>query len=44
MSTLIVYFSLEGNTKWAVERIAAEICADKLQLIPKEAYPDKGFK
>lgn len=43
MSALIVYFSLEGNTKWAVERIAAELRADKLQLIPKEAYPDKGF-
>ena len=44
MKTLIVYFSLEGNTKWAVEQIAAKLPADTLALVPKSAYPDKGFK
>ena len=44
MKTLIVYFSLEGNTKWAVEQIAATLPADTLALVPKSAYPDKGFK
>ena len=44
MKTLIVYFSLEGNTKWAVEQIAAKLPVDTLALVPKSAYPDKGFK
>lgn len=44
MKTLIVYYSLEGNTKWAAEKIAAKLGADMLSLIPKTAYPDKGFK
>ena len=44
MKTLIVYFSLEGNTKWTVERLAAKLSADTLALVPKSAYPDKGFK
>ena len=44
MKTLIVYYSLEGNTKWAAEQLAARLDADTLRLVPKEAYPDKGFK
>ena len=44
MKTLIVYFSLEGNTKWVVKQIAAKLSADTLALVPKRAYPDKGFK
>ncbi len=44
MKTLIVYFSLEGNTKWAAERIASELNGDLLALTPKAAYPDKGFR
>ena len=44
MKTLIVYYSLEGNTQWAAERIAAKLGADTLRLVPKAAYPDKGFK
>ena len=44
MKTLIVYFSLNGNTKWAVEQMAAVLPADTLALAPKSAYPDKGFK
>lgn len=44
MKTLIVYYSLEGNTKWAAEKIAAALGADTLRLAPRAAYPDKGFK
>ena len=44
MKTLIVYYSLEGNTQWAAEQIAARLGADTLRLVPRAAYPDKGFK
>ena len=43
MKTLIVYYSLEGNTKYAADKIAQAIGADTLQLVPKKAYSDKGF-
>ena len=47
MKTLIVYYSLEGNTKFAVDKIVEKLGAaqtEVLQLIPKKAYPDSGFK
>lgn len=44
MKTLIVYYSLEGNTKWAAEMLAEKLGADTLRLVPVAAYPDKGFK
>lgn len=44
MKTLIVYYSLEGNTRWAAEQIAGRLGAETLRLTPKAAYPDKGFK
>ena len=40
--TLIVYFSLEGNTDYAARRIAGAVGADLLRLVPKKAYADKG--
>ena len=43
MNTLIVYYSLEGNTEYAAEKIAASIGADTLRLRPKKAYADKGL-
>ena len=43
MKTLIVYYSLEGNTEYAAGRIAAALQADTLRLRPKKAYADKGF-
>ena len=44
MTTLIVYYSLEGNTDWAAKQIAAEIGADLLRLEPVKAYPTGGFR
>ena len=43
MKTLIVYYSLEGNTEYAAGRIAEALKADTLRLRPKKAYADKGF-
>ena len=39
MKTLIVYYSLEGNTKYVAERIAEQTGADLLCLEPEKAYP-----
>ena len=39
MQTLIVYYSLEGNTAQTAQEIATELGADLLQLEPVKAYP-----
>lgn len=44
MKTLMIYFSLNGNTESLVNRIAPAIGADVLKLVPEKVYPDKGFK
>ena len=44
MKTVIVYYSLEGNTAWAAERIAAGTGAELLRIEPVKAYPDSGFR
>ena len=42
--TMIVYYSLEGNTEYVASRIS-EICSfDMLRLVPVKKYPDKGFR
>ena len=43
MKTLVVYYSLEGNTEYVAEKIKEAIGADLLKLVPKKAYHDKGF-
>lgn len=44
MKTLIVYYSLEGNTEYAANKIA-EVCEfDALRLVPVKEYPASGFK
>ena len=43
MKTLVVYYSLEGNTKDAAERIAAELGADVMALEPVKDIPKKGL-
>ena len=44
MKTLIVYYSLGGNTDFAAKRVAGAIGADTLRLEPVNAYPDSGFR
>ena len=44
MSTLIVYYSLEGNTASVADLLAERLGAETLRLAPVKAYPDKGFK
>ncbi|MGN0701557.1 MAG: flavodoxin family protein [Lentihominibacter sp.] len=43
MKTLIVYYSLEGNTDYAAGMIGKITGGDLLRLEPKKAYPSKGF-
>lgn len=43
MKRLIVYYSLEGNTEYIVDELCEKLSADKLRLVPKKAYADKGF-
>lgn len=40
MRIAIVYYSLEGNTKYAAEKIGETLSADIIPLIPVKAYPD----
>ena len=42
--TLVVFYSLEGNTAYAAERIAEALSADILRIEPEKAYPSSGFK
>ena len=44
MKTIIVYYSLEGNTEYVARKIADSIGADILRIYPKKAYPDSGFR
>ena len=44
MKTLVVYYSLEGNTEYAADKIIGKTGADELKLIPIKPYCDKGAK
>lgn len=44
MKTLIVYYSLEGNTEYAAGEIASALGSDTLRIEPIKAYPKSGFK
>ncbi len=44
MKTIVVYYSLEGNTDYAAREIAALTGADLLRIEPSKAYPDSGFR
>lgn len=44
MKTLIVYYSLEGNTEYAAQAIASVLGVDLLRLEPVKAYPTTGFR
>jgi flavodoxin len=43
MRTLVVYYSLEGNTRFIAETIARSINGDILELKPEKDVPNKGF-
>lgn len=42
MKTLVVYYSLEGNTGQTAEKIAQRLHADLLRLEPINPYPNAG--
>ncbi len=44
MQTLIVYYSLEGNTAFAAEKLAESLGAETLRLVPEKEYPNSGMK
>lgn len=44
MRTVIVYYSLEGNTAYTAEKIAKKTGADLLRIFPQKAYPTGGVK
>ncbi len=44
MKTAIVYYSMLGNTEYVAEKLAQNIDADIIRIVPEKAYPDKGFK
>ena len=44
MKTLIVYYTLEGNTHYAAKKIASLLDADMLRIRPVKTYPRKGFR
>jgi flavodoxin len=44
MSTLVVYYSFEGNTKFIAERIAEALHADLTALTTSKKYPVKGLQ
>ena len=44
MKIAIVYYSLNGNVRYVSEKIAKELSADLIELVPVKAYPDKGMK
>lgn len=44
MKTIVVYYSMGGNTAFAAEKIAGILGADMLRLMPEKAYPSSGFR
>ena len=43
MKSLVVYYSLEGNTKFIADSIVSSVGADVIRLKPKKDIPKKGF-
>lgn len=44
MKAAVVYYSMSGACRKIAELISKEIESDLIELVPKKAYPDKGFK
>ncbi len=38
MGSIVVYYSLEGNTEYIAENVAEKLGADILRIDPKKAY------
>ena len=43
MKTIVVYFSLEGNTEYVAEKISDYLKTDTLRLEPVKEYPRGNF-
>ena len=43
MKTIIIYYTLEGNTKFAAQELAKHLNADILELQPEKPVKAKGF-
>lgn len=39
MKSAVIYYSMDGNTKYVAGKIAAELGADLIRLIPAKEYP-----
>ena len=44
MKTVIVYYSMLGNSELTAGKIAEKLGADVIRIEPDKAYPDKGAK
>ena len=44
MKSIIVYYSLEGNTEYAAKKIAEKTGSDLLKINPVKNYPKSGFR
>lgn len=43
MKTAVIFYSLNGNTRYVADKVAKDLAADLIELIPVKAYPDKGM-
>ena len=44
MNTVIVYYSMHGNSGFTAGKIAEKLGADMIRIEPEKEYPDKGVK
>jgi len=44
VKTVIVFYSMGGNTALAAQKLAAALSADLIEIRPERAYPDKGIR
>lgn len=44
MKTAVVYYSMSGNTAAVAEKLAEALGADRVEIRPEKAYPDRGVR
>ena len=44
MKTVVIYYSMLGNTDYVAKRISKKLNADLVRIYPKKEYPNKGLK